>query len=172
MIHDSYLAIIQKHISYKLIIGYTNDKNGLTVEPITLKEVTKKGIVADFLKSGHKDYSMNFVNDMYKNIIFLYNMNNIDLMMAKKILTLGEKLKDKQLQKSIINNLKVSIGKKIMIVSKQGPDFVVNNGVFQNMGIVGLTLLVPPFFNRTEMLKYPSVINIFDESFNDMLNVD
>jgi len=59
-----------------------------------------------------------------------------------------------------------------MIVSKQGPDFVVNNGVFQNMGIVGLTLLVPPFFNRTEMLKYPSVINIFDESFNDLLNVD
>lgn len=172
MIHDSFLAIIQKHISYKLIIGYTNDRNGLTVEPITLKDVNKKGIVADFLKSGQSNHSMNFYNDMYKNIIFLYNMNNIDLLIAKKILTLGEKLKDKQFQKSIINNLKVSIGKKVMIVSKQGVDYVVNNGIFQNMGIVGITLTVPPFYNRSEMLKYPTVINVFDENFNDLLNVD
>lgn len=172
MIHDSFLSIIQKHISYKLIIGYTNDNMGLTVEPITLKDVNKKGIVADFLRSGYNDYTLNFYNDMFKNILFLYNMNNIDLLIAKKVLTLGEKLKDKALQKSIINNLKVSIGKKVMMVNKQGTDYVVNNGIFQNMGIVGISLTVPPFYNRTEMIKYPSVINIYDESFNDLLNVD
>ncbi len=172
MIHDTYLAIIQKHVGYKLIIGYVNDSNGLTVEPITLKGVNKKGIVADFIKSELNNKPFNFFNDMKKSIIFLYNMNNIDLLIAKKVVTLGEKLKDKQLQKNIINNLKGAIGKKVILVSKQGADYIVNNGIFQNMGIVGITLLAPPFYNRTEMMKYPSIMNIFDEDFNDMLNVD
>ncbi|HRP02599.1 MAG TPA: hypothetical protein PLE30_08135 [Candidatus Kapabacteria bacterium] len=172
MIHDSYLAIIQKHIGFKLIIAYVNEKNSLAIEPINLQDVSKKGIVADFIKSGKTNQSMNFYQDMNKQIVAIYNMNDIDLLIAKKVSNLGEKLKNRQLQKAIINNLKVSIGKKISIVSKIGQDYIVNNGIFQNMGIVGVTLSVPPFYNRTEMLKYPSIMNIFDENYNDLLNVD
>jgi len=172
MIHDTYLTIIQKHIGFKMILAYVNSTGTVSVEPITLQDADKKGIKADLLKSGLANQNIPFFDNFNKTIICLYNTNGIDLLIAKKVENLGVKLKDKAKQKTIISALKGALGQKVVTVVKVGNDYCAVNGIFQNMGIVGISLSVPPFYNRIESLKYPSVMNIFDTQFNDLIYID
>lgn len=172
MIHDTILTIISKHVGSRIFLGYLSTTGNPTLEPINLLDVDKKGIRCDLLKTGTQNQYIPFYNDLKKNIFCFYNTNGIDLLIAKKVVNLADKLKDRAAQKLIINSLKGIIGQKVTTIFKTASEFSFTNGIFQNMGIAGITLSVPPFYNRTELLKYPQIYNIFDQEFNDLLLID
>lgn len=172
MIHETYLQIILKHIGEKLIIVYKSTLGGLTVEPILLLDANRNYLVADFLKSGFTNYKMNYYNDLYKNITCLYNLNGIDLLIAKKVETLALKIKDREAQKEIIKNLKGAMGQKVNFVTKIGSDYMSNNAIFLNMGIAGIEISVPPFYNKNEILKYHQILNIYNEKLVDLIYIN
>ena len=172
MIHETYLRIIQKHIGSKLIMVYVNSSSAVAIEPIMLNNADRNGVTGNFIKSGISNEFVPFYNVFDKVILCLYNTNGIDLLKAKEIQPLSVKLKDKTNQKVIISSLKQTLSQKVVCVIKTLNEFATAQGIFENMGIAGISINVPPFYNRQEVLKYQLIYNIFDSKYNDLINID
>jgi hypothetical protein len=171
MIHDTYLKIIMKHRGSKLILIFLKDKN-VVIEPIILKNCDKKGIVADFERTNTMDVYIPFYNDFDKNILCLYNLNDIDLLNARKVLNFQEKMKDKVYFKNIIQVIKQAMNQYVNIIIKMDNKFSVIKCIFTNMGMSGITVKASPFYNQEQNLKFNLVFHVFDPEFTDLLNID
>jgi hypothetical protein len=171
MIHSSYLKVVEKHKGFKLIMIYLVNKN-VTIEPITLKNCDKKGIIADFEKSGLIDISIPFFNELDKNIINLYNLNDIDLLEARQVTNLKVRLKDKVLARNIVYILKQALNLYVSIIIKLENKFAVVKGILINMNMDGLIVKSAPFYNQEQVVKYSLIYSVFDDEFNDLINID
>lgn len=172
-ITQNVLQIISKHKSTVLNIIYKDfNKNVLRVQKGNLKNMNSSTIQlsSDFAADGA--VNIKFFEGDKKRIFAIYNKNGSELLTLKQVKGLNVKLRNPEIQKQIIKNIKPHIGKVISVVTKKMDNIDVLTGEFSDMGIMDITLKPAPFFNSSERLNYGSILHIFDGEGIDVIDVE
>lgn len=164
--------IISKHIGTVIYVIWQN-QDKINFDSGILREVSASAILMNALNPNSQQYeSKRITIDDGKSfkILHLYNKLNIDLLAAKEVKPLAVKLRDSKIKGQIINNLKPFLKKDLSIVYRTKDNVIIVRGRFADMGIMGLSLLVSPFYNNKLDVPYNSVLNVYaDES--DLIDV-
>lgn len=162
------LEILKRHIGYEVSVIIKNN-NSLFLHFGYVTEVNEAYIsITDDMESG-SIIKLYFENESGPIILHIYNANHIDLMNARKTITLAEKLKDKEKKKQIFGSLRPFLENRLYFVYRNKQVIHCSSGLFFNMGIMGVSLKLPPFFNQDLNLPYDSVLHIYNSEFNDLI---
>lgn len=160
--------IIKRHIGDKVSVIIKNN-NGLFLHNSYLTDVDDESITISDEIDSENGTKLNFENDGVQNILHIYNSHQIDLMNARKTLTLAEKLKDKEKKKYIFGSLKPFLQNRLYFVYRNKKVMHCSSGLFFNMGIMGISLKLPPFFNQDLNLPYDTILHIYNSELNDLI---
>ena len=162
------LEIIARHKGAVLNV-IAKKEDGVILYRGKLVNVTMDQVsIAEEEKSGSST-SIPFEKNGNAHILKVYNSNNIDLLTAKAASPLSVKLSNRQNKKTIFARLKPHLKKDLYFAYKQKTSIVVSRGKFVDMGIVGITLQLAPFYNQDLNLHYSSVFNIYTKEGEDLL---
>lgn len=161
------VKFLQKHLNNKLYSVYFADGKVNFLSGKLLQVLADKIIIEDSKDKSHQTIGIN------SDILFhIYNQNYIDLVNAKETITLDKKLRNKELQKIILNKLRPNMGKEVTVFTKTSEGMFFVRGKFTDMGIMGVTLLAAPFYNAAQNLPYRSVMHVYGEDLKDLLETD
>lgn len=164
--------IIEKHIDSTVYVIWQSQER-INFDSGILKEVSPTAIQMNALNPNSQQYeSKSIAIDDRKTskILHIYNKLNIDLMAAKEVKPLAAKLRDSKIKGHIITNLKPFLKKDLSIVYRTKDNVIIVRGKFADMGIMGLSLLVAPFYNNKLDVPYNQVLNVYAEDI-DLIDI-
>lgn len=164
--------IIEKHIeAIVYVIWQGNDK--INFDFGVLKQVSSSSITInaiDRVNETTQKKTIAFDDMQNSRILHIYNKFHIDLIKAKEVIPLSKKLRNSQLKPLIIKNLKPYLNKDLNIIYKTRDHVIIVKGRFTDMGIMGLTLMVAPFYNNQHNVPYDQIFNIYAEKV-DLIDI-
>lgn len=159
--------LLKKHINSQVYIVLSNKKEIISEHGL-LKEIDDSKIVIDSYTNSIKNRSLKFFDSEGFHIRHIYNANFLDIFDTEQTNVLAYKLRDKNNRKWIINNLKTSLNETVFVISKQNYALTVLKGRLDDMGIMGLKVKIPPYYNREETLEYNTIFNVYNENLTDL----
>jgi hypothetical protein len=167
-LHPKIIEIIAKHKGSKITAIHRD------IEGINLKQGELITSTSDSISIKEADGNQSTIpfykgNDL--NTLHIYNSNMIDLVRAKMVDHMAEKMKVRANQKIIIANLKPTIHKVMNFVFKQGGTLNMAKGEFDNMGIQDIKLKLAPFYNKELVLPYYQVYHIYLNENTDLIDL-
>lgn len=163
---DKILQIIAKHKGSRLFV-ISKKSAGLLLQSGHLQNVTMDTV--SIAESEGNIIKIPFQKDLEDHILHIYNTQNIDLLKAKAAVPLANKLSVRETKKTIFSRLRPNIQKELTFVYKKKTVINVTKGKFIDMGMMGIKLQLPPFYNETLDLNYGSVFHIYAENHDDLL---
>lgn len=167
---DYVFKIIAKHMGFKIFAVIQPHKN-IALERGKIKDVTPELIRIDSEVTKESNVKVPFFIDSKQNILNLYNRNSIDMLQAKEVSNMAAKMRNKGLQLVIIKSIKSYLKKEVTIIAKQGNEITLTRGKLTNMGISGLSVLTAPFYNNEMSIPYTSILNIYNDSNVDLIDI-
>lgn len=164
------LQILEKHLNSNIFVIYT-DGSSLFSEHGILKACDKISLTFDSFTKNTKNRTLKFIDDKGFHIRHIYNSNFLDIFTTGKTETLAMKLRDKISSKWIINNLKTSLNEEVNVIAKVNQSVNVLRGQMSDMGISGLKLKTPPYYNTEEILDYSIILNVYNLKLTDLTNI-
>ncbi len=165
---EKILEIIKRHVGEQIFV-ISCKTEGIVLQTGFLTGMTNNGITL----SAGRDKASNdipFLNGSQHHILNIYNRNNIDLLKAASTEPLAEKLKDREKKKKIFANIRPHLKKDLFFIYKQQAALNLTTGMFVDMGIMGITLKLSPFYNKELSLPYNSVLHIYSQDHKDLLS--
>jgi hypothetical protein len=162
------LEIIKKHIGMTVFCIYRKT-DGLSFCEGKLMFVDQDIIVIDNPGIYKDRITLKFSENGRQNILHLYQDKFIDLITAKETPTLNKKLRDNDLKKNIMSNLKKHIEKEVYFVYKANNRVALSLSKFMNMGISDILCRVAPFFNQDVRLRYENILHVYNLDGVDLL---
>ncbi len=160
--------IIKRHLGDTVTVIIKNN-NGLFLHTGYITEINEDRITLAEEPDSETGIELNFENEGEQKIMHIYNTHQIDLMNARKTQTLAEKLKDKEKKKVIFSSLKPFLQNRLYFVYRNKKVMHCSSGLFYNMGIMGISLKLPPFFNQDLNLPYDTILHIYSSDFKDLI---
>jgi hypothetical protein len=167
-ININILGIIKKHVGMQVFCIYRKG-DGLALCEGKLYTVEQEMIVIDNPGIYKERVAIKFYENGEKNILHLYQDKFIDLINAKETPTLNKKLRDPDLKKTILSNLKKQINKEVYFAYKANNKVSLSLSKFMNMGIADILCRVAPFFNQDTRLRYENILHVFTVDGIDLL---
>lgn len=168
--NDKIFQIIQRHTGSLLTAIFIKD-NKLTYDRGILRAVNALSIHMDSEVTYFRGLEIPFTEINQPKLLNLYNTNKIDLLKPNKNTTLGVLLQEKNLKKTIIHHFKENLNSELGFVAFFDDKISLVHGKFRDMGIMGVTVALPPFYNKDLLLKYNSVYNVYNSELKDLMTV-
>ena len=162
-------VLLNKHVNDKLYVILLQDGK-IVMKSGVLEAINGNKIILKATEDGTK-HEITIVEKDEVTVLNVYNRNYVDLLVGKPTEVLSLKLKIRDKQKIIMNKLRPNIGKEITMVYKGDGKLVLSYGQFANMGLMGASLKLAPFYNKEQSLNYSSILHIYDSNQSDMLFV-
>jgi hypothetical protein len=169
-INPQILQIIGKHIGSKVSVIYKDSKTVIVHGKLLNLNAEKIQVNDMNLKQGN--IVISFFDKMFPKILAIYNVNGLNILNPRNNEHLGAKLRKKDLQMVIISAMKPNLNKNVSVVFKKLNNVNVINGQLSNMGMVDLMVKLAPFYNEEQTLKYDTIMNVFDEQGNDLIEIN
>lgn len=171
-ITQNVLQIIEKHRSALLNLVYKDfNKNVLKIHNGILKNMNASMLQLTSDRDPSGLVNIRFFEGGTKKIYAIYNKNMSELLSLKAVKPLNVKLRKPDLQKTIIKNIKPCLNQEVAIVLKKSERLFVVNGLFTDMGISEIVVKPAPFFNSVERVGYNTILNIYNSSGHDVLEI-
>jgi len=171
-ISNNVLQVINKHRGAVISVIFKDmKKNTFVSHKGTLKNLNSSMIQLAHSSSAEGAINIKFYENNAKKIYAIFNRNFGELMTMTQAETLNKKLRNSDMQKKIIKQVKSALRKEVAVVYKSADNdkLLVLHGEFSDMGIQDLVIKPAPFHNRDERVRYNAVLSIFDEHGNDLL---
>ncbi len=162
------LEIIKRHYEDEVFVVAKRSQRLILYSGI-LSEADDEGITLTDETGIASQTRLLYENEGEKLLYHIYNRNHIDLLNATTTPTLAMKLKEKEKKKAILVSLKPYLKQILFFVHKHQQNIHVSSGRFYDMGMMGISLKLPPFFNKDLNLSYNSILHIYNQEYTDLI---
>jgi|GEM_PF-1697427 len=173
-ISNNVLQVIHKHRGAVINVIFKDmKKNTFISSKGTLKNLNSSMIQLSNPSAPNGAVNIKFYENNIKKIYAIFNRNDGELLTMTQAEPLNKKLRNAELQKKIIRQVKSSLNKEVAVIYKNSDNdkLLVLHGEFSDMGIQDLVVRPAPFHNRDERVRYNAILSIFDEQGRDLLYV-
>jgi hypothetical protein len=157
--------ILKKHINSVIYVVWQDfESEKIKFAQAILRKVLPGSIVFDEFdehREEYKEIELPFDDWEKAKILHIYNRYHIDILKGRETKTLSYKFKFSMVKHKIIKNLKPFLNRELHIVYKTTKQVIVVKGMFSDMGIMGLTVKVAPFYNNELIVAYDQILNIY-----------
>ncbi len=161
--------ILKRHIGEEIFFIYLYNEK-IYLEEGVLLDVDEEHIRVRE-KSGLIKDNIYFEAGYPRTLLNVYNKKNIDLLKAKVTDSMGRKIMNSELQKTIVKNLKFNMGKCLAYICLTYDGFEIHYGKFKNMRISDI-LIYSELKNKEDIsLPYTTVLHIYNSEGDDLINV-